>query len=400
MALAEVVGNYKRGFWVSIMAENDTTEERTEEPTAKRLEKARSEGRVARSQELSVAAMLIGTAIFLYFMGGYFIKRIADVFASGFIFDRRLIFTEENSLSTFGSFAAESFIILVPIFILTFLIAAISSGALGGFVFSIEALAPKLSKINPIEGIKRIFGIRAVIELLKALAKFSLVGGVLYATLSGSLDELIQIGYQGLGPALEEAGNLIAVGVLWVTLPLLIIAGIDVPYQLFEYKKKLKMTKQEIKDELKETEGRPEVRAQIRRKQREMSMGRMMDAVADADVIITNPEHFSVALVYDPSRDSAPTVVAKGGDLVALAIRERGADASVPLFASPLLARALYFTTEINEPVPESLYYAVAQVIAYVFSLSTFEAGGQGIPKPNPDIPGDLRFDSNGNLQS
>ena len=223
---------------------------------------------------------------------------------------------------------------------------------------------------------------------------------MLYATVSGSLDQLIKIGYQGLGPAMEEAGNLISVGVLLVTLPLLIIAGIDVPYQLFEYKKKLKMTKQEIKDELKETEGRPEVRAQIRRKQREMSMGRMMDAVADADVIITNPEHFSVALAYDPSRDSAPTVIAKGGDLVALAIREKASDASVPLFASPLLARALYFTTEFNDSVPESLYYAVAQVIAYVFSLSTFEAGGQGIAKPNPEIPGELRFDSNGNLQS
>ena len=398
--MVEILGLHQRGLWVNIMAENDTAEERTEEPTAKRIEKARSEGRVARSQELSVAAMLIGTAIFLYFLGGYFVGRIADLFASGFIFDRRLIFTEENSLGVFGSFAAESFTILIPIFILTFLIAAVSAGVLGGFVFSVEALAPKLSKINPIEGIKRIFGMRAVIELVKALAKFALVGGVLYATVSGSLDELIKIGYQGLGPAMEEAGNLISVGVLWVTLPLLIIAGIDVPYQLFEYKKKLKMTKQEIKDELKETEGRPEVRAQIRRKQREMSMGRMMDAVADADVIITNPEHFSVALVYDPSQDSAPTVVAKGGDLIALSIRERADDANVPLFSSPLLARALYFTTEVNQPVPESLYYAVAQVIAYVFSLSTFEAGGQGIKKPIPEIPNDLRFDSNGNLQS
>ena len=382
------------------MAENDTTEERTEEPTAKRLEKARSEGRVARSQELSVASMLIGTAIFLYFMGGYFVQKIGELFASGFVFDRRLIFTEENTVGVFGIAAAESFLILVPIFALTFFIAAVSAGVLGGFVFSLEALAPKLSKINPIEGLKRIFGTRAVIELIKALAKFTLVGGVLFATVNGSLDSLIQIGYKGLGPAMEEAGNLISVGVLWVTLPLLIIAGIDVPYQLFEYKKKLKMTKQEIRDELKETEGRPEVRAQIRRKQREMSMGRMMDAVAEADVIITNPEHFSVALNYDPNQDAAPIVVAKGGDLIAFSIREKAEEANIPLFSSPLLARALYFTTEVNESVPESLYYAVAQVIAYVFSLSTFDAGGNGIRKPDPEVPKDMRFDSSGKLQS
>jgi len=381
------------------MAENDTAEERTEEPTAKRIEKARSEGRVARSQELSVATMLIGTALFLYFMGSYFVRRIAELFGAGFDFDRRVIFSEETSLGIFSTLVSEIFIILIPIFLLTFLIAAISAGALGGFVFSFEALAPKLSKINPIEGVKRIFGIRAVVELIKAIAKFTLVGGVLFATLSGSLDSLIQIGYKGLGPAMEEAGNLIAAGMLWVTLPLLVIAGIDVPYQLFEYKKKLKMTKQEIRDELKETEGRPEVRAQIRRKQREMSMGRMMDAVAEADVIITNPEHFSIALNYDPSQDDAPTVVAKGSDLVAFAIRERAEDANIPLFASPVLARALYFTTEVNESVPESLYYAVAQVIAYVFSLNTFEAGGAGIQRPNPEVPKDLRFDSNGELQ-
>ena len=137
------------------------------------------------------------------------------------------------------------------IFALTFIIAALAAGVLGGFVFSLEALAPKLSKINPIEGIKRIFGFRAVVELIKALTKFSLIGGVLFLILSSSLDSLIEIGYKGLGPAMEEAGNLIGVGVLWVTLPLLVIAGIDVPYQLYEYKKKLKMTKQEIRDELK-----------------------------------------------------------------------------------------------------------------------------------------------------
>ena len=379
------------------MAENDSTEERTEEPTAKRLEKARSEGRVARSQELSVAAMLIGTSIFLYFMGGYFIENLAEEFAAGFIFDRKLVFTDNLLLENLIGLGLKSFFIIVPIFALTFVIATIAAGAIGGFVLSFEALAPKLSKINPIEGIKRIFGLRAVIELIKALAKFLLIGGVLIFVLSTSLDSLIELGFKGLKPALNEAGAVIATGMLWVTIPLIIVASIDVPYQIFEYKKKLKMTKQEIKDELKETEGRPEVRAQIRRKQREMAMGRMIDAVAEADVIITNPSEFAVALSYNPGTEEAPQLIAKGVDLIASQIRDKAKDNGVPVFASPLLARALYFTTDVNEYIPETLYYAVAQVIAYVFNLQSVSMNQNRMEKPNPEIPREFHFDQSGN---
>ncbi len=379
------------------MAENDSTEERTEEPTAKRLEKARSEGRVARSQELSVAAMLIGTSIFLYFMGGYFIENLADEFAAGFVFDRKLVFSDNLVLENLISLGLKSFFVIVPIFALTFVIATIAAGAIGGFVLSFEALAPKLSKINPIEGIKRIFGLRAVIELIKALAKFLLIGGVLVFVLSTSLDSLIELGFKGLKPALNEAGSVIATGMLWVTIPLIVVASIDVPYQIFEYKKKLKMTKQEIKDELKETEGRPEVRAQIRRKQREMAMGRMIDAVAEADVIITNPSEFAVALSYNPGTEEAPQLIAKGVDLIASQIRNKAKENGVPVFASPLLARALYFTTDVNEYIPESLYYAVAQVIAYVFNLQSVSMNQNRVDKPNPEIPKEFHFDPSGN---
>ncbi|OUU74380.1 MAG: flagellar biosynthesis protein FlhB [Methylococcaceae bacterium TMED69] len=379
------------------MAENDSTEERTEEPTAKRLEKARSEGRVARSQELSVAAMLIGTSIFLYFMGGYFVENLAEEFAAGFVFDRKLVFSDNLAFENLISLGLKSFFVIVPIFALTFIIATIAAGAIGGFVLSFEALAPKLSKINPIEGIKRIFGLRAVIELIKALAKFLLIGGVLVFVLSTSLDSLIELGFKGLKPALSEAGSVIATGMLWVTIPLIVVASIDVPYQIFEYKKKLKMTKQEIKDELKETEGRPEVRAQIRRKQREMAMGRMIDAVAEADVIITNPSEFAVALSYNPGTEEAPQLIAKGVDLIASQIRDKAKENGVPVFASPLLARALYFTTDVNEYIPESLYYAVAQVIAYVFNLQSVNMNQNRIDKPNPEIPKEFHFDPSGN---
>ena len=378
------------------MAENDSTEERTEEPTAKRLEKARSEGRVARSQELSVAAMLIGTSIFLYFMGGYFVKSLAEEFAAGFVFDRKLVFSDNIVLENLISLGLKSFFIIIPIFVLTFIIATIAAGAIGGFVLSFEALAPKLSKINPLEGVKRIFGLRALIELVKALAKFLLIGGVLVFVISTSLDSLIELGFKGLKPALSEAGGVIATGMLWVTIPLIIVASIDVPYQVFEYKKKLKMTKQEIKDELKETEGRPEVRAQIRRKQREMAMGRMIDAVAEADVIITNPSEFAVALSYNPGTEEAPQLIAKGVDLIAGQIRDKAKENGVPVFASPLLARALYFTTEVNDHIPETLYYAVAQVIAYVFNLQSVNANQNQIDRPNPEVPKEYHFDPSG----
>ncbi len=378
------------------MAENDSTEERTEEPTAKRLEKARSEGRVARSQELSVAAMLIGTSIFLYFMGGYFVESLAEEFAAGFVFDRKLVFSDNIVLENLISLGLKSFFIIVPIFVLTFIIATIAAGAIGGFVLSFEALAPKLSKINPLEGVKRIFGLRALIELVKALAKFLLIGGVLVFVISTSLDSLIELGFKGLKPALSEAGGVIATGMLWVTIPLIVVASIDVPYQVFEYKKKLKMTKQEIKDELKETEGRPEVRAQIRRKQREMAMGRMIDAVAEADVIITNPSEFAVALSYNPGTEEAPQLIAKGVDLIAGQIRDKAKENGVPVFASPLLARALYFTTEVNDHIPESLYYAVAQVIAYVFNLQSVNANQNHIDRPNPEVPKEYHFDPSG----
>jgi flagellar biosynthetic protein FlhB len=239
---------------------------------------------------------------------------------------------------------------------------------------------------------------KALVDLTKALTKFSLVGGVLFLVVSQNFDSFIQLGFMDAGSALGEAGKIIAGGTVLVTLTLLIAAAIDVPYQIFEFNKKMKMTKQEVKDEFKDTEGRPEVKAQIRRKQREMAMGQMMEAVADADVIIVNPEHFAVALSYDPSSDGAPLVVAKGVDFLAQGIREKAAESGVPLFLSPTLARALYFTTDINQTVPESLYYAVAQVIAYVFSLNSVGRGGGPAEKPQPEVPAGMRYNPDGTL--
>ena len=377
---------------------DDSSEEKTEEPTAKKLEKAKEDGQVARSQELSVAAMMIGVACFLYLFGGYMILQLSEVFEAGFTFDRKDVFSDNLLPTTFGSHAMDSIMVVVPIFVLAVLIAIGAAGMLGGYIFSLKSIAPKASKINPMAGLKRMFGTKAIIDLSKALAKFSLVGITLYLVVSESFDTLVSLGFMSLGPAMAEAGNLIAGGTVLVTLTLIVAAGIDVPYQIYEINQKMKMTKQEVKDEFKDTEGRPEVKAQIRRKQREMAMGAMMESVADADVIIVNPEHFAVALSYDPSSNGAPVVVAKGADFMAQGIRERAAEHGVPLFSSPSLARALYFTTDINQSVPESLYYAVAQVIAYVFSLNSLGPGSTVAEKPQPDVPAGMRYNTEGAL--
>ena len=380
------------------MAEQDSTAEKTEEPTAKRLEKAREDGQVVRSQELSVAMMMIGVAGFMYIFGGALILQLSEVFAAGFVFDRRDIFSDNLLPATFGAQALDGMLAAVPIFVLAIVLAFGASGLLGGFNFSMKAAAPKASKINPLSGLKRIFGTKALVDLTKAAVKFGLVAAVLYLVVSSRFDQLIGLGFMEIRPAMRGAGEIIGGGVVLVTLTLIIAAAIDVPYQLYEHSQKMKMTKQEVKDEFKDTEGRPEVKAQIRRKQREMAMGQMMDAVGDADVIIVNPEHFAVALSYDPSSSGAPTVVAKGVDFLAQGIRERAGDNAVPVFLSPTLARALYFTTDVNQSIPESLYYAVAQVIAYVFSLNSLGRGAAVAEKPNPEVPKGMRYNPDGTL--
>ncbi|MGB2154466.1 MAG: flagellar biosynthesis protein FlhB [Porticoccaceae bacterium] len=380
------------------MAEQDSTAEKTEEPTAKRLEKAREDGQVARSQELSVAMMMIGVAGFMYIFGGALILQLSEVFAAGFVFDRRDIFSDNLLPAAFGAQALDGMLAAVPIFALAIVLAFGASGLIGGFNFSMKATAPKASKINPLSGLKRIFGTKALVDLSKAVVKFGLVAAVLYLVVSSRFDQLIGLGFMDIQPAMRGAGEIIGGGVVLVTLTLIIAAAIDVPYQLYEHSQKMKMTKQEVKDEFKDTEGRPEVKAQIRRKQREMAMGQMMDAVGEADVIIVNPEHFAVALSYDPSSSGAPMVVAKGVDFLAQGIRERAGENAVPVFLSPTLARALYFTTDVNQSIPESLYYAVAQVIAYVFSLNSLGRGAAVAEKPNPEVPKGMRYNPDGTL--
>jgi flagellar biosynthetic protein FlhB len=289
-----------------------------------------------------------------------------------------------------------AFVLVLPIILFTMVAAVVASGLTGGYLFSLSAVMPKGSKLDPISGLKRIFGTHALVELGKAILKFVLVAGVLWWSLMIHMDKLVQIGQMGLEPALDAAGRMILQSGLWVALSLAVIAMIDVPWQKHSFTKRMRMTKQEVKDEFKQMEGSPEVKAQIRRRQREMANSRMMERIKDADVVITNPEHFAVALEYDPTGDGAPIMVAKGSDHMAALIREEAKNHGIHIFEAAPLARAIYFTTEVEHQVPEDLYHAVAQVIAYVFSLEAASPMNPPRPRPHVTVPPSMLFSPNG----
>ena len=379
---------------------SESGSERTEEPTARRLRRAREDGQVARSTELPAAAVMIAAVFTLLMMGGVWVSRLSGMLKSSFTFDRRTLDTPTLLPATFASQMLEALMLVLPVLAVTAIVAILASGATGGFHFSLKSVAPNFGKLSPLEGIKRMLGTRAAVELIKSLAKFSLVAGVLWALVDKHMNELIHLGNMNLEPALAIAGTLLTKSALWLTLSLVLIALLDAPYQRWSFMQRMRMTKQEVKDEMKDMEGRPEVKQQIRRRQREMANARMMDSVKDADVIITNPEHFAIALSYDPSSDGAPVLLAKGADHMAARIREEARLHGVEIFSSPQLARALYFTTEVNKTIPEALYHAVAPVIAYVFSLAQVRPGVEPMPRPQPKVPASMRFNPKGELEN
>jgi flagellar biosynthetic protein FlhB len=321
---------------------------------------------------------------------------LATIFANGFVFDRTTLNKPLLLPAHFGDQILSAFITVMPIMVFTVIAAIVAAGVTGGYLFSLQAVAPKGSKLSLINGLGRIFGAHAAVELGKAVLKFCLVSAVLWWSIMSNMDDLIRMGQMGLEPALASAGVMIMKSALLVALSLALIAMIDVPYQKYAFNKKMRMTKQEVKDEYKQMEGSPEVKAQIRRRQREMANSRMMQRVKDADVVITNPEHFAVALEYDPTGDGAPIMVAKGSDHMAALIREEAKAHGVHLFEAAPLARAIYFTTEVEQQVPEDLYHAVAQVIAYVFSLEAASPMNPPQDKPKVKVPPSMLFNPDG----
>lgn len=377
------------------MAEEDSSQEKTEEATPRRVEKAREEGDVPRSRELSTFTVLMAGSVGLWIFGDRIVNSIIGMMKDNLSVERAALYDTNQMAIHLASAANEVVWALVPLMGLLVVAAIIGPLGLGGWNFSGKAIMPKGSRINPLSGLKRMFSMRSLVELVKGLLKVTLVGGLAVVIMNWYQTEILFLPMESMETALAHGVNII----LWTAIALsastLIIAAIDVPYQIYEHAKKLKMSMQDIKDEFKETEGKPEVKRKVRQLQMEMAQRRMMGDVPDADVIITNPTHYSVALKYDPTISSAPIMLAKGADQIALKIREIGNEYDIPLLEAPPLARSIYYNTEIGDEIPEGLYVAVAQVLAYIFQLDQYMAGRGSKPKDPKDfpIPDDLQHD-------
>lgn len=367
------------------MAE-DSGQEKTEDPTPKRIKEAREKGDVPRSKELATTLVLMAAVFSVIVFGAKLAESMLGVMESNFILDRAAIFDTNKMLAHFGTSAKESLEGLAGVFGVLLIAALIGPIALGGWNFSAQSIAPKGSRIDPLAGIKRMFSLKALIELFKAIAKFSLVGGFAILILWNIRGDLLALATFEARPAIDAALDIVIWVFMALSAVLILVAVVDVPYQLYEYTEKMKMTLQEVKDELKNTEGKPEVKGRIRQLQREISQRQMMQSVPEADVVITNPTHYSVALKYENEGRGAPILVAKGADFVALKIREVATEHDIPVLSAPPLARAIYNSTEIDDEIPSGLYMAVAQVLAYVFQLQSFK-------KRQAERPSNLQMD-------
>jgi flagellar biosynthetic protein FlhB len=352
------------------MAENESERhERTEQPSAKRLEDARRRGHVPRSRELAMAAVVLAGAAVLLFGREQFAEAFTQLVGGGLRLPRATALDAAALPQALGSATAAGLQMLAPLLIAATVASILGSIALGGWSFSFEAVGPNFGKLNPIAGFGRIFGWHGLSELAKALAKFALVATAAWLLLAGLAHDFFELGALTLNAGLERAAWLAGVSLAGLASTLVLIAAADVPFQHWYYRRQLRMTKQEAKDEQKETEGRPEVRSRIRSLQRAIATRRMMADVPKADLVAMNPTHYAVALRYDAAKMKAPRVVAKGTDLIALNIRRVAEASNVPVFEHPEFARALYFTSEIGEEVSPKLYVAVAQVLTYIYQL-------------------------------
>ena len=369
------------------MAEEQTGQERTEQPTERRLQEARKKGQVPRSKELNTMLSLLLASISLLVFGGYISQNLMQISVGGFSIPRELAFDTAQLPFQFMYMASQALLALSPF--MAIMLVSVFAGPLlmGGWSFSLESISFKLEKLDPIKGLARIFSLKSLVELAKALAKFVLLLGAAILVFFSIDQQLLSLSSMTPKAAGLEAATILVQVLLILSATMILIVALDVPFELWNHSKQLRMTKQEIKDEMKETDGNPQVKQRIRTLQRQLAEGRMMEDVKTADVVITNPTHYAVALQYLDRPGSAPKVVAKGKDLTALRIRSIAADCDIPIFEAPPLARALYRSTEIGYEIPHVLYMAVARVLAYVFQLKSATPTDY-VPKPTDfDIP-------------
>ncbi|MBF8999502.1 MULTISPECIES: flagellar biosynthesis protein FlhB [Vibrio] len=376
------------------MAESDG-QERTEEATPRRRQQAKEKGQVARSKELASVAVLVMGAVSLMWFGESLAKGLMVVMKRLFSLSREEVFNLSKlfdiALGALTHLIGPLLLILITLFVS----AVIGAIGLGGISFSAQAAMPKFNKMNPLSGFKRMFGMQSWVELLKSILKVTLVAGVAFYLIEASKQDLFELATDSFPSNIFHALSILLNFILMISCSLLVVVAIDIPFQIWQHANQLKMTKQEVKDEYKDTEGKPEVKGRIRQLQREAAQRRMMADVPQADVIVTNPEHFSVALRYKQNTDKAPVVVAKGVDHIAMKIREVAREHDIAIVPAPPLARALYHTTELEQEIPDGLFVAVAQILAYVFQLKQFRRKGGKRPvldENNMPIPPDFRY--------
>lgn len=351
------------------MAEEEQAQEKTEQPSAKRLKESREKGQVARSKDFNATVILLFTGVGFLVFGRQLSDQLADLMRQAFEFDSNVLLTPVIAFERLYSLAKIGLGALVPILVVIFLLSLGAPLLLGGWVFSAQALQPKLSRLSIFKGLKRMVSIKGLVEMIKSFFKFILVAGFAILVLKVQIPSLLALGNAPIETAIASGGLIIIKSFVYISASLILIAVVDVPFQLYEHNKAMKMTKQELRDEYKETEGKPEVKSAIRRAQQELSRRRMMSEVPKADVILTNPTHYAVALSYKKKGKRAPVVVAKGKDLIAFQINKEAKNHKIPIISVPPLARAIYFSTKLNSEIPRGLYVAVAQVLAYIFQL-------------------------------
>jgi flagellar biosynthetic protein FlhB len=366
------------------MAETER-EDRTLPATPKRLEEARRDGRIPRSRDLTAAAVMLTAGIALKLVGDSVGRQLGGMMSAGLSISRERAFDDGAMVRAFGELSAAALYAVAPVLLLT-LVAAIGAPlALGGWAFSGRSMAPDFSRLNPLAGLQRMLALRAWVELGKALGKFAIVGIAGALVLWSSMDQLMGLGGEPIHAAIGHSMAVVGHALIVLTGALVLIAAIDVPFQLWQYHQEMRMSREEVQQEQRESDGSPEMKGRIRALQREMAERRMMDDVPKADVIVVNPTHYAVALRYDEKTMKAPTVVAKGVDLMAARIREVASEHKVPIFEAPPLARALHRHADIGDEIPTGLYVAVAQVLTYIFQLRAATRDRLAMP-PLPKI--------------
>jgi flagellar biosynthetic protein FlhB len=361
------------------MAE-ESDAEKTEPASQKRIDQAREEGDVPRSRELATFAVLMVAGAGLWMTGGSILKSLNGAMVSGLALTREQVYNPDVLLRRVGSDIADVLITCLPVAFAVMLVALAAPLLIGGWLFSAKSFMPNFGKLNPVRGLSNMVSKNSLVELLKAIAKTLVVGAVAWLVVMSQKDAVMGLAVEAVGPGSMHMIKLLGAAFLFIVGGLGFIAAIDAPYQVWHYADKMKMTRQEMIQEHKESDGNPQMKAKIRQLQREMSRRRMMANVPTADVVVTNPTHYAVALKYADGQGGAPRVVAKGADEVAAKIREIARENKVALLEAPALARALHQHTEIDEEIPEALYAAVAEVLAYVFQLRAFNKTGGRYP--------------------